>query len=104
MRTKVLVATTAMASVVLLAGCSSGGPGGGPGGQQVTAVNLNTNGASPGGANTAEVATAVNAFLATLDPASGTGSSTGSPRTRHARPGRTSRQPPCRAWASCSPT
>ena len=69
MRTKVLVATTAMASVVLLAGCSSGGPGGGPGGQQVTAVNLNTNGASPGGANTAEVATAVNAFLATLDPA-----------------------------------
>jgi hypothetical protein len=69
MRTKVLMATTAMASVVLLAGCSSGGAGGGPGGQQVTAVNLNTNGASPGGANTAEVATAVNAFLATLDPA-----------------------------------
>jgi Protein of unknown function (DUF3500) len=30
-------------------------------------VNLNTDGASPGGANTAAVATAVNAFLATLD-------------------------------------
>ncbi|WP_045877234.1 DUF3500 domain-containing protein [Pseudofrankia sp. DC12] len=35
--------------------------------QQVTAVNLNTNGASPGGANTAEVVKAVNTFLATLD-------------------------------------
>lgn len=35
--------------------------------QQVTAVNLNTNGASPGGANTAQVVKAVNAFLATLD-------------------------------------
>jgi hypothetical protein len=35
--------------------------------QQITAVNLNTDGASPGGANTAEVVTAVNAFLATLD-------------------------------------
>ena len=35
--------------------------------QQITAVNLNTNGASPGGANTAEVVTATNAFLATLD-------------------------------------
>jgi hypothetical protein len=30
-------------------------------------VNLNTNGASPGGANTAAVVTATNAFLATLD-------------------------------------
>jgi hypothetical protein len=37
--------------------------------QQITAVNLNTDGASPGGANTAEVVTAVNAFLATLDDA-----------------------------------
>jgi hypothetical protein len=35
--------------------------------QQVTAVNLNTDGASPGGANTAAVVTAVNTFLATLD-------------------------------------
>lgn len=33
----------------------------------ITAVDLNTNGTSPGGANTAEVVTAVNAFLATLD-------------------------------------
>ena len=35
--------------------------------QQITAVNLNTNGVSPGGANTAEVVTAVTAFLASLD-------------------------------------
>ncbi|WP_406438340.1 DUF3500 domain-containing protein [Streptomyces sp. NBC_00631] len=35
--------------------------------QQVTEVNLNTDGASPGGANTAAVVTAVKAFLATLD-------------------------------------
>jgi hypothetical protein len=35
--------------------------------QQVTAVNLNTNGVSPGGANTAAVVTTTNAFLATLD-------------------------------------
>lgn len=35
--------------------------------QQVTEVNLNTDGESPGGANTAEVVTAVTAFLATLD-------------------------------------
>jgi len=33
----------------------------------VTALNLNTNGASPGGANTTDVVTATNAFLATLD-------------------------------------
>jgi hypothetical protein len=46
-------------------GAGSGGPGGGM--QQVTAVNLNTNGTSPGGANTAEVVKATNAFLATLD-------------------------------------
>jgi hypothetical protein len=48
-------------------GPPSGGTGGGPGGNTVTAVNLNTNGASPGGANTADVVTATNAFLATLD-------------------------------------
>src|SRR4051794_21556411 len=42
-----------------------GGPGGG--GQQITAVNLNTDGVSPGGANTAAVVQATNAFLATLD-------------------------------------
>ena len=36
----------------------SAAPGGGrPGGQQITAVNLNTDGASPGGANTADVVT-----------------------------------------------
>ena len=48
---------------------SGGGSGGGPGGgmQEATAVNLNTDGASPGGANTAEVVQATNAFLATLD-------------------------------------
>ncbi|WP_091408792.1 DUF3500 domain-containing protein [Friedmanniella luteola] len=34
---------------------------------EVTAVNLNTDGASPGGANTAAVVEATNAFLATLD-------------------------------------
>ncbi|HEX8510038.1 MAG TPA: DUF3500 domain-containing protein [Propionibacteriaceae bacterium] len=34
--------------------------------QQITAVNLNTKGASPGGANTAEVVKATSAFLATL--------------------------------------
>ncbi|MFJ9021088.1 DUF3500 domain-containing protein [Streptomyces sp. NPDC102259] len=45
-----------------------GGPGGGGMGmQQVTEVNLNTDGVSPGGANTAAVVKAVNAFLATLD-------------------------------------
>ena len=48
-------------------GPGGGGPGGPGGGQQITAVNLNTDGASPGGANTADVVTAVNAFLATLD-------------------------------------
>ena len=46
---------------------SGGGGAGGPGGNAVTAVNLNTNGASPGGANTAAVVKATNAFLATLD-------------------------------------
>ncbi|KPI08920.1 Protein of unknown function DUF3500 [Actinobacteria bacterium OK074] len=44
----------------------SQGPGG-MGMQQVTEVNLNTDGASPGGANTAAVVKAVKAFLATLD-------------------------------------
>jgi hypothetical protein len=54
-------------------GPGSGGPGGsGTGGiganlQPITEVNLNTNGASPGGANTAAVAKATAAFLATLD-------------------------------------
>ncbi len=75
-------------ALVLTAGCSSdestsstpssgsstsaargpGGPGGpGGGGQQITAVNLNTSGVSPGGANTAAVVQAANAFLAALD-------------------------------------
>lgn len=35
--------------------------------QQVTEVDLDTDGSSPGGANTAEVAAATTAFLATLD-------------------------------------
>ena len=43
------------------------GPGGGGFGQTVTAVNLNTDGASPGGANSAVVAAATKAFLSTLD-------------------------------------
>ena len=36
--------------------------------QQITAVNLNTNGASPGGGNSAAVAAASDAFLTSLDP------------------------------------
>jgi hypothetical protein len=91
MRTKISVAAGLLTvGVMVISGCSSdgsgtsssasgsaqpsgsAGPGGGPGGpgggmQQITAVNLNTDGASPGGANTADVVTAVNAFLATLD-------------------------------------
>jgi Protein of unknown function (DUF3500) len=64
--TKPSATTTAVAAV---GGRGPGGPGagGGPGGQAITAVNLNTNGSSPGGANTAEVAAAAKAFLATLD-------------------------------------
>ena len=80
----------ATAAILVLSGCSpstpttsaspsstssqpSGGPGGGGGGPggggmgEVTEVNLNTDGASPGGANTAAVAAATTAFLATLD-------------------------------------
>jgi hypothetical protein len=54
-------------------GPPSGGPGGGGSGgiganlQPITEVNLNTEGASPGGANTAAVVEATSAFLATLD-------------------------------------
>ena len=75
MRTKISTAASLLAAGVLAAGCSSetsgtssGGPGG-PGGnlQPITEVNLNTNGASPGGANTAAVVTATTAFLASLD-------------------------------------
>ena len=48
-------------------GAAGAGGGGGPGGlQQFTPVNLNTNGVSPGGANTADVVDAVNTFLDTL--------------------------------------
>jgi uncharacterized protein DUF3500 len=64
--------TSSMAASTTATGQASGSAapgGGGPGGQQITAVNLNTDGASPGGANTADVVTAVNAFLATLDDA-----------------------------------
>jgi hypothetical protein len=60
------VAAAATAVLLVVAACSSGGPGGGL--QQITAVNLNTDGASPGGANSAAVAEAADAFLATLDP------------------------------------
>jgi hypothetical protein len=74
-----VMATVATATVLVLAGCSSsststatsGRPTGGPGGggqQQITEVDLNTDGASPGGANTADVVTAANAFLTSLDP------------------------------------
>ncbi|MEV6349543.1 DUF3500 domain-containing protein [Actinoplanes sp. NPDC051851] len=82
--------TSVMLATAMVAGCSesdtsptavagsagkdpggrpSGGPGGGGFGnlQTFTAENLNTDGDSPGGANTAAVVTAVNAFLATLD-------------------------------------
>jgi uncharacterized protein DUF3500 len=95
MRENLKVTSGALLStvLVLVAGCSSddaaspspsasassasgrgpggGGPGGqggpGGGGQEITAVNLNTNGVSPGGANTAAVVQATNAFLASLD-------------------------------------
>jgi hypothetical protein len=57
--------TSAQSSGSASTGRGAGGPGGGM--QEVTAVNLNTNGVSPGGANTAAVVTAANAFLTTLD-------------------------------------
>ena len=56
--------TSTSASASAQAG-GRGGPGGGM--QTVTAVNLNTDGESPGGANTAAVVAAVKAFLGTLD-------------------------------------
>src|SRR3954452_25121100 len=65
-------ATTAGSSAPA-GGPPSGGPGGGGSGgiganlQPITEVNLNSEGASPGGANTAAVAQATTAFLATLD-------------------------------------
>ena len=46
---------------------AAGGPPSGGAMQEITEVDLNTDGSSPGGANTAEVADAANAFLATLD-------------------------------------
>src|SRR4051812_6247976 len=78
MRTRISVTASLLAvGVLTVSGCGSaepgsggtgsGGPGGAGGMQQITAVDLNTDGASPGGANTADVVTAVNAFLATLD-------------------------------------
>jgi Protein of unknown function (DUF3500) len=66
-RRSMVMSTTVLVAGLVLAGCSSGAPSGGM--QQITAVNLNTDGASPGGANTADVAAATTAFLATLDPA-----------------------------------
>jgi hypothetical protein len=72
-----ITASLLAAGVLAAAGCSSGTSGtstsgggpGGPGGslQPITEVNLNSNGASPGGANTAAVVTATDAFLASLD-------------------------------------
>ncbi len=61
-------ATPGTSSAAQGRGPGGGGPGGGGMGnlQTFTAVNLNTDGDSPGGANTAEVVTAAKAFLATL--------------------------------------
>jgi hypothetical protein len=74
MSKKVAVASSLIAvSALVLSGCGSSSSSGAaqtgaPAGmQQVTAVNLNTGGDSPGGANTAEVTKAVTAFLSTLD-------------------------------------
>ena len=85
-RSMLMTSGVFLATALVAAGCSSGdsaatpagastqpsggaavpgGPGGGM--QQITAVNLNTDGASPGGANITAVVTATNAFLATLD-------------------------------------
>ncbi|GAA3625613.1 DUF3500 domain-containing protein [Nonomuraea rosea] len=64
--------TTSSPSASAAAQRDHGPGGGGPGGgspQQITAVDLNTGGTSPGGANTAAVVKAVDAFLATLDTA-----------------------------------
>jgi len=75
-RRTVVKSVVAAAAVLVVEGCGSddsttsagttGRQQGGPGGQQFTAVNLNTDGDSPGGANTADVAAAATAFLATL--------------------------------------
>ncbi|WP_099023499.1 DUF3500 domain-containing protein [Mycolicibacterium palauense] len=47
---------------------AAGSPSGGPGDRQpIAAVDLNTDGVSPGGANTADVVAATNTFLALLD-------------------------------------
>jgi hypothetical protein len=81
-RRTVVKSVVAAAAALVVEGCSSddstssspttegatGRQQGGPGGQQFTAVNLNTDGESPGGANTADVAAAATAFLATLTP------------------------------------
>ncbi len=85
MRTQLAVTASLLtAGVLVVAGCGSdtsgtstssasasaqpsgsAGPGGGL--QEITEVNLNTDGVSPGGANTAAVVVAAKAFLATLD-------------------------------------
>jgi hypothetical protein len=72
-RRTVLKSAIAMAALWTTAACNSSGstgPGqGGPGvGQTFNPVNLNTNGAGPGGANTADVVEATNKFLDMLDP------------------------------------
>jgi hypothetical protein len=85
-RRTVVTSSAIAAAMLVLEGCSSssststsaasgsatggGPPTGGAGGglQKFTAVNLNTQGASPGGANTAEVVSAATRFLETLNP------------------------------------
>jgi len=74
MRVGVSAAATALTAAALLvpacsSSTSSSGPGGSGGGnlQQITAVNLNTDGTSPGGANTGQVVIAATTFLASLD-------------------------------------
>ena len=64
--------SSSSSSVSSSAGSSSAaadraGGAGGPAGQTFTAVDLNTDGASAGGANTAAVVQVTNAFLTTLD-------------------------------------
>lgn len=60
--------TASSSSSAASSSAGPGGPGGAGGvGQTFTAEDLNTNGASPGGANTAAVVPAVTAFLASLD-------------------------------------
>ena len=76
MRSNAIIAAGVVAAVALtVTGCTTtqpaapggGGPGGPGGSQEITEVDFNTDGVSAGGANTAEVVTAANAFLSSLD-------------------------------------